>query len=49
VEDVRYDVRQGYVSVEDAAALYGVVIDPGTFEVDEGATRTLRGKRAQHL
>jgi N-methylhydantoinase B len=49
VDDVRNDVRQGYVSAVDAAALYGVVIDPGSFEVDEGATRTLRGKRAQHL
>jgi N-methylhydantoinase B len=49
VDDVRNDVRQGYVSAVDAAALYGVVIDPGSFEVDEEATRTLRGKRARHL
>ena len=42
VEDVRNDVRQGYVSVEDAAALYGVVIDPETFDVDEQATARLR-------
>jgi N-methylhydantoinase B len=49
VDDVRNDVRQGYVSVEDAAAHYGVVIDPGTCEVDEAATRTLRGRRASHL
>jgi N-methylhydantoinase B len=42
VEDVRNDVRQGYVSVEDAAALYGVVIDPGTCEVDDEATERLR-------
>jgi N-methylhydantoinase B len=43
-EDVRNDVRQGYVSVEDAVALYGVVIDPETFEVDEEATRKLRAR-----
>jgi N-methylhydantoinase B len=42
VEDVRNDVRQGYVSVEDAAALYGVVIDPESFEVDVAATGRLR-------
>ena len=45
VEDVRNDVRQGYVSVEDAAALYGVVIDPETFAVDEEATGGLRGRQ----
>ncbi len=45
VEDVRNDVRQGYVSAEDAAALYGVVIDPETFEVDEEATQRLREPR----
>ena len=38
VDDVRNDVRQGYVSVEEAAALYGVVVDPGSFDVDEVAT-----------
>src|SRR6516162_599742 len=38
VEGVRNDVRQGYVSVEEAAALYGVVVDPGSFDVDEVAT-----------
>jgi N-methylhydantoinase B len=42
VDDVRNDVRQGYVSVEDAVALYGVVIDPETFAVDEVATARLR-------
>jgi N-methylhydantoinase B len=45
IEDVRNDVRQGYVSVEDAAALYGVVIDPATFAVDEEATARLRGEK----
>jgi N-methylhydantoinase B len=42
VEDVRNDVRQGYVSVEEAAALYGVVVDPESSVVDEEATRRLR-------
>ena len=46
MEDVREDVRQGYVSVEDAVELYGVVIDPETFELDREATARLRAKRA---
>jgi N-methylhydantoinase B len=45
-EDVRNDVRQGYVSVEDASELYGVVIDPETFAVDEEATQRLRARKA---
>jgi N-methylhydantoinase B len=48
VDDVRNDVRQGYVSVEDAAALYGAVIDPESFAVDEGATECLRARRGSH-
>jgi N-methylhydantoinase B len=42
IEDVRNDVRQGYVSVAAAAELYGVVIDPETFAVDEAASARLR-------
>jgi len=42
VEDVREDVRQGYVSVKAAAERYGVVIDPETFVVDPAATERLR-------
>jgi len=42
IEDVREDVRQGYVTVEAAAELYGVVIDPETFAVDEASTARLR-------
>jgi N-methylhydantoinase B len=45
VEQVRNDVRQGYVTVESAAALYGVVLDPETFEVDMAATGKLRAQR----
>jgi N-methylhydantoinase B len=44
VEDVREDVRQGYVSVHDAAEFYGVVIDGETFKVNEGATALLRAR-----
>jgi hypothetical protein len=42
---VREDVRQGYVTVKSAAELYGVVLDPETFEVDVAATETLRAAR----
>jgi N-methylhydantoinase B len=44
-EAVQHDVRQGYVSVAAAAELYGVVIDPETFELDEAATERLRRER----
>jgi hypothetical protein len=43
VKDVRNDVRQGYVSVHEAAVFYGVVIDPDTFKVNEPATILIRG------
>jgi N-methylhydantoinase B len=43
-ERVAEDVRQEYVSVENARALYGVVVDPKTFAVDEAATKRLRLK-----
>src|SRR6267378_1979424 len=41
-ELVLEDVRQGYVSVHEAAVFYGVVIDAETFRVNEGATLLLR-------
>jgi N-methylhydantoinase B len=44
VEDVCADVRQGYVSVHEAAEFYGVVIDGETLEVNERATALLRGR-----
>ena len=47
IEAVLSDVRQGYVSVEAAAKLYAVVIDPATFAVDEAATEGLRRTRRQ--
>jgi N-methylhydantoinase B/oxoprolinase/acetone carboxylase alpha subunit len=42
---VAEDVRQGYVSVKAAKELYGVVVDPATFAVDEKGTRRLRERR----
>ena len=41
-EDVAADARQGYVSVEAAKALYGVVLDPETLKADLVATERLR-------
>jgi N-methylhydantoinase B len=43
VETVVEDVKQGYVSVEAAAELYGVVVDPVTLDVDLSVT----GRRAR--
>ena len=45
IEQVREDVRQGYVSVAAAAEHYGVVLDPQTFAVDMAATEKLRAAR----
>ncbi len=42
IEDVRWDVINGYVSIEGAREDYGVVIDPETFEIDKKATELLR-------
>jgi len=39
---VAADARQGYISLEAAKELYGVVLDPGTFAVDLTATAELR-------
>jgi N-methylhydantoinase B len=47
VEQVQHDVRQGYVSVAAAATLYGVVIDPETFEIDHAATERRRAELAR--
>jgi N-methylhydantoinase B len=41
-EDVREDVRQGYVTAKAAAEKYGVVIDPDSFAIDQTATDKLR-------
>jgi N-methylhydantoinase B len=42
VEEVREDVRQGYVTAKAAAERFGVVIDPETFAIDQAATDRLR-------
>jgi N-methylhydantoinase B len=42
LEDVREDVRQGYVSLAAAAELYGVVLDPKTLAIDAAATEKRR-------
>lgn len=47
VEEVREDVRQGYVTAKAAAERYGVVIDPETFAVDQAATERLRKAQSQ--
>jgi N-methylhydantoinase B len=39
---VEQDVRNGYVSLEKAREQYGVVVDPGSLEVDLAATGNLR-------
>jgi N-methylhydantoinase B len=44
VEKVLKDVRNGFVSIEQAKDHYGVVIDPLTYQVNEEETRRLRGQ-----
>ena len=41
-ERVRADVRDGLVTVEGAAAIYGVVLDPESLEIDWNATAEMR-------
>ena len=41
-EKVAADVQQGYVSAAAAADAYGVVVDPGTLELDAAATEKRR-------
>jgi len=48
-------VRNGYISVDGARAMYGVVVagdpdqDPEGIAVDEAATSALRGRRVTPL
>jgi N-methylhydantoinase B len=42
---VANDVADGYVSLESAREIYGVVIDPATMKVDRDATRARREER----
>ncbi len=41
-ETVRDDARNGFVSLETAAEVFGVVVDPETFEIDHDATARRR-------
>jgi N-methylhydantoinase B len=45
-EEVARDVREGYVSPEQARIEYGVVLDPATLAVDGSATSALRAELA---
>jgi N-methylhydantoinase B len=45
VEAVREDVLNRIVSPEKAREIYGVIIDPDTFEVDHPATQRMRSKK----
>lgn len=42
---VAADVKQGYVTLDAAKKLYGVVVDPDSFEVDQKATKKLRSAK----
>ena len=42
-DQVREDVLDGYITVGQARAEYGVVLDPETLELDAAATAVLRG------
>jgi N-methylhydantoinase B len=44
VEKVRWDALNEYISIQAARDVYGVVLDPKTFEVDSEATADLRKK-----
>lgn len=42
---IRWDLKNGYISREVAATVYGVVFDEGNGEVDEAATLENRGRQ----
>jgi len=44
-ERVRWDVKNEYISLEDALNIYGVVIDPDTLEVDLEKTKENRARK----
>ena len=44
IEKVRWDLMNEYISHQSAQKIYGVVINPKTFVVDEEATKALREK-----
>lgn len=44
LEKVQMDALNRYISIKKAKEVYGVIIDPDTFEVDYKASKTLRAK-----
>lgn len=48
-ERVRDDVVNGMVSLAGALADYGVVLDPGSLDIDQAATRAHRAAHRQHV
>ena len=42
IEKVAWDALNEYITVETARNIYGVVLDPKTFEIDHKATEKLR-------
>ena len=45
MEIVAFDVQEGYVGIEEARELYGVIVDPSTGLADNEATALLRQER----
>ncbi|MFH1026361.1 MAG: hydantoinase B/oxoprolinase family protein, partial [Pseudomonadota bacterium] len=43
-EKVRWDAKEGYISLDAAHRQYGVVLDPETLEIDEEGSRQLRAQ-----
>lgn len=46
-ERVQRDVREGFVSVAEAAAQYGVAMNPASLAIDDGATARLRSAQRE--
>ena len=44
IEKVRHDARDEFISIHTAKVVYGVVLDPATYEIDHQSTRELRKK-----
>lgn len=49
IEKVKEDVRNEYISIKTARDIYGVVIDPVSFEVDPEGTARLRRKKKRSI
>ncbi len=46
-ERVLWDVKNDYISVEDAKNIYGVIINPSTLEIDLEKTKELREMKGE--